>query len=55
MTACQYNWPITAGYLITDEITMSESYNSKFGFLIYHKDYTEYIAGFVKHVYYNDK
>lgn len=41
--------------MITDEITMPASYNSKFGFLIYHKEFTDYIAGFIKHVYYNDK
>ena len=34
---------------------MSEAYESKFGFLLYDKDYTEYIAGSIKHVYYNDK
>ena len=51
LTACQYNWPITTGYLITSDPAMSEAYESKFGFLLYDKDYTEYIAGSIKHVY----
>ena len=55
VVSCQYNWPITTGYLITSDPAMSEAYNSKFGFLIYHKEFTEYIAGSIKHVYYNDK
>ena len=55
VVSCQYNWPITTGYLITSDPAMSEAYESKFGFLLYDKDYTEYIAGSIKHVYYNDK
>ena len=44
VVSCQYNWPITTGYLITSDPAMSEAYESKFGFLLYDKDYTEYIA-----------
>ncbi|MCG4861197.1 MAG: hypothetical protein V8Q45_09620 [Alistipes onderdonkii] len=53
--SCQYNWPITAGYIITSDIPMPDSCDTKFGVLIYKNDYTEYIAGSIKHVYYNDK
>ncbi len=53
--SCQYNWPITAGYIITSDIPMPDSCDTKFGVLIYKNDYTEYIAGSIKHVYYNDE
>lgn len=53
--SCQYNWSITGGYIITSDIPMPDSYDTKFGVLIYKNDYTEYIAGSIKHVYYNDK
>ena len=55
VVSCQYNWPITAGYIITSDIPMPDSCDTKFGVLIYKNDYTEYIAGSSKHVYYNDK
>lgn len=55
VVSCQYNWPITAGYIITSDIPMPDSCDTKFGVLIYKNDYTEYIAGSIKHVYYNDK
>ena len=55
LVSCQYNWPITAGYIITSDIPMPDSCDTKFGVLIYKNDYTEYIAGSIKHVYYNDK
>ncbi len=52
--ACEYNWPITAGYFIPGEPLMPQADNSKFGYLLYSKLNTEFIAGYVKHVYYND-
>lgn len=55
VVSCQYNWHITAGYIITSDIPMPDSCDTKFGVLIYKNDYTEYIAGSIKHVYYNDK
>ena len=55
VVSCQYNWSITAGYIITSDIPMPDSCDTKFGVLIYKNDYTEYIAGSIKHVYYNDK
>ena len=55
VVSCQYNWPITAGYIITSDIPMPDSCDTKFGVLIYKNDHTEYIAGSIKHVYYNDK
>lgn len=55
VVSCQYNWPITAGYIITSDIPMPDSCDTKFGVLIYKNDYTEYIAGSIKHVYYNDE
>ena len=55
VVSCQYNLPITAGYIITSDIPMPDSCDTKFGVLIYKNDYTEYIAGSIKHVYYNDK
>ena len=55
VVSCQYNWPSTAGYIITSDIPMPDSCDTKFGVLIYKNDYTEYIAGSIKHVYYNDE
>lgn len=55
MTSCRSQFPIIAGYQISDDTPMDETYNSKFGLFVYSKDYTEFIAGSVKHVYFNDE